>query len=194
MAEHKLTETQTQEIRQLYLHRAKETPPAALDAEILALSRQQMSEQQADQKPPKRGLSPWLWSSAASVLIIIGLSLYLPELNDPSAERPVMTSKPIMMHSIGSDEAIELSLSQTQEPPAVTPARQAEPVAAGKVNIAELAETLPRIEAYLAQGERDKARELYQSVAGKFARLADDNPEKRRFLQLGSDLGLVGSP
>ncbi|MCF1427151.1 MAG: hypothetical protein LPD71_05065 [Shewanella sp.] len=134
-------------------------------------------------------------------MIIIGLSLYLPELNDPSVERPAMSSsKPIMMHSIGSDKAIELSLSQTQDPtvsPAVTPAptRQAEPVAAGKVNAAKLAETLQRIiEVYLAQGKRDIARELYQSIAGKFARLADDNPEKRRFVQLGRHLKLVGSP
>ncbi|MGI2261152.1 hypothetical protein [Shewanella sp. GXUN23E] len=205
MAEHELTDTQTQEIRRLYLHRAKELPPPALDAEILALSRQHMSQQVPVQKPSKHGLSPWVWSSAASVLIITGLSLYWPELKGPSSPVPGMSApEPVMMRSVGSEQAIEVSLSP---PPGMAtievaaPAKQADsmaakrmqPMAADEVGLTERADTLRRIEAYLAQGERDKALALYQSTADKFMALADDNPEKSRFLQLGRHLGVAGT-
>lgn len=119
MVDNKPTEQEMQELRNLYLAGAKEEPSDSLSADILALSRHNLdrrqeapsvndtSQQRVSAKGPQKKFSPWVWSSAASVLLVLGLSLYWPALQGPSPDGPALQPEPVMMRASepGSAEA-----------------------------------------------------------------------------------------
>ncbi|MCL2912897.1 hypothetical protein L2725_03740 [Shewanella corallii] len=202
----KRSEQDMQEIHHLYLVQAKEEPPKSVDAEILALARKRSVPQATTQASKKSGRSPWIWSSAASVLLIVGLSLYWPELQKPAIDGPAMP-EPVLMRSpepMGATEqealadmpapSVQKKLRVSSEPGMM---KSAEPAADNAMleiqgmrkqaimDNTELVQALQRLSTLVEQGKLADARVEYQALAETMARLPKEDPRRVRYEDLG---------
>lgn len=143
-----------QEISAWYHQQALEVPPEKLDQDILRLSQTHLAEMNITKlKPvvaPLWQRFPWAFSSAASLVIVVGLLV----LNRPQVDRALMTPSAV-----------------TMDAPTASPAAEAELNAAQAKN-AQIEHQAKRMQAEVAESQamKAKSRMLAQEQAQSAAR------------------------
>lgn len=143
-----------QEISAWYHQQALEVPPEKLDQDILRLSQTHLAEMNITKlKPvvaPLWQRFPWAFSSAASLVIVVGLLV----LNRPQVDRALMTPSAV-----------------TMDTPTASPAAEAELNAAQAKN-AQIEHQAKRMQAEVAESQamKAKSRMLAQEQAQSAAR------------------------
>lgn len=103
-----------QEISAWYHQQALEVPSEKLDQDILRLSQTHLAEMNITKlKPvvaPLWQRFPWAFSSAASLVIVVGLLV----LNRPQVDRALMTPSAVMMDAPTASSAAEAELNAAQ--------------------------------------------------------------------------------
>ncbi|PIW61026.1 hypothetical protein [Shewanella sp. CG12_big_fil_rev_8_21_14_0_65_47_15] len=144
-----------EEVSAWYHQQALEVPPEKLDQDILRLSQTHLAEMNiAKLKPPVAPLwqrFPWAFSSAASLVIVLGLLV----LNRPQVDRELMTPSAVMMGAPTASPAAEAELNTAE-------AKNAQIEHQAKMMQAEVAESRA-----MKAESRMLAQEQAQSVARK---------------------------
>lgn len=103
-----------QEVSAWYHQQALEVPPEKLDQDILRLSQTHLAEMNITKlKPvvaPLWQRFPWAFSSAASLVIVVGLLV----LNRPQVDRALMTPSAVIMDAPTASPAAEAELNAAQ--------------------------------------------------------------------------------
>lgn len=151
-----------QEISAWYHQQALEVPPEKLDQDILRLSQTHLAEMNITKlKPvvaPLWQRFPWAFSSAASLVIVVGLLV----LNRPQVDRALMTPSAVMMDAPTASPTAEAELNAAQAKNA-----QIEQQAKMQAEVAELQAMKAKSRMLAQEQAQSAARQISPMVASQ---------------------------